>query len=376
MLPDPAPSHVVYRLSAADKLLAALAPADAGEHSKVQKRAPNDEQDAVLTSIRSLLQLARETGDQRLLGQALSRLDADFPNPTANADISLLRADLYQALHRFQPAIAELQRVLQRQPENPQALLMLASLQLVRGDYESAQIACKQLLGLVPPLLSGSCGSIVLARQGGPQKAYELLERLYEQTSPSISDSNVLHYAQVSLAEIADQLGNTSARDWWYLALQSQPRDLYTRIGAARNALYRGDPNEVIRLSEGFDDVDALQLLRAQALQNVDPAAAGAVREKLALRVQLARERGDTLHARDQAAILLDLLQQPADALALAQQNWSLQREPEDTLLLLRAAIAAGRADVEVETRRWLAQRHQSHARYPQPSSDAREGTL
>lgn len=34
---------------------------------------------------------------------------------------------------------------------------------------------------------------------------------------------------------------------------------------------------------------------------------------------------------------------QPHEALRLARVNWALQREPADALLLLRAALAAGR---------------------------------
>ena len=49
-------------------------------------------------------------------------------------------------------------------------------------------------------------------------------------------------------------------------------------------------------------------------------------------------QRGDAVHRREQARFLLDIEQQPAQALAAAQENWRVQREPDDVLILLRAA--------------------------------------
>jgi hypothetical protein len=50
------------------------------------------------------------------------------------------------------------------------------------------------------------------------------------------------------------------------------------------------------------------------------------------------QQRGDSVHRREQARFLLDVSHQPAAALAAAQENWQVQREPEDILILLRAA--------------------------------------
>ena len=47
------------------------------------------------------------------------------------------------------------------------------------------------------------------------------------------------------------------------------------------------------------------------------------------------------VHRREQARYLLDVDHQPAAALAAAQENWKVQREPDDMLILLRAAQAA-----------------------------------
>lgn len=341
------------KLSATDQWLTAF--------NRVETQNSNVRKDK-LTAIKSLLRQARISGDQRLLGQALHSLDLLEQSDT---EVQLLRADIEQALHRFDAALGELRQVVRRDPDNVDAWLMQAAVLNVQGDYRAALAACRQVLTRVPPLLSAGCSSSVQARQGQAQRAYDLLEQLYQQTAPAVTVLEILHQAELSLAEIAEQLGDPRAAQWWQRALVSAPQNLYTRIGAARNALRRGDYAEVIRLSENSENIDALLVLRVQALEFVNATEAVALRTLLADRVAQAQARGDTLHARDQATILLDLMHQPEDALRLAQVNWIKQREPEDTLLLLRAAQAARRADVFEGTWQWLRRWNQTHALYP-----------
>jgi hypothetical protein len=56
---------------------------------------------------------------------------------------------------------------------------------------------------------------------------------------------------------------------------------------------------------------------------------------------EVEQQRGEAVHRREQARFLLDVEQQPEAALIAAQQNWRVQREPDDVLILLRAAQAA-----------------------------------
>jgi hypothetical protein len=61
----------------------------------------------------------------------------------------------------------------------------------------------------------------------------------------------------------------------------------------------------------------------------------------LAEAFHLEEQRGDAVHRREQARFFLDVEPQPLAALAAAQENWRVQREPDDLLILLRAAQAA-----------------------------------
>ncbi|MDP1108498.1 hypothetical protein, partial [Klebsiella pneumoniae] len=89
-------------------------------------------------------------------------------------------------------------------------------------------------------------------------------------------------------------------------------------------------------------EADALLLRRVIALRALgreSAALAAQMRERLAA----ADRREPGRHAREQARFALDVESQPRAALRLAQANWAFQREPADAVLLLRAALAAGR---------------------------------
>jgi len=53
-------------------------------------------------------------------------------------------------------------------------------------------------------------------------------------------------------------------------------------------------------------------------------------------------QRGEAVHRREQARFLLEVEDQPTLSLAAALKNWAVQREPDDVLVLVSAAKAAG----------------------------------
>jgi hypothetical protein len=60
----------------------------------------------------------------------------------------------------------------------------------------------------------------------------------------------------------------------------------------------------------------------------------------LAARFAAGRERGTTVHIREEARFTLALLHDAGRALPLAQANWNVQREPADARILLECALA------------------------------------
>ena len=66
---------------------------------------------------------------------------------------------------------------------------------------------------------------------------------------------------------------------------------------------------------------------------------------------------------REQARFLLDVVGKPPQALATALQNWRTQREPEDLLILWRAAAAAHHPEAAAPALQFLQINHLQDAR-------------
>src|SRR6185369_515182 len=79
--------------------------------------------------------------------------------------------------------------------------------------------------------------------------------------------------------------------------------------------------------------------------------------EELRARFAAATLRGDQRHLREEARFTLVLLRDSSTALALAERDWAVQREPEDARVLLAAALAAGDAAAAERVREWVGAR-------------------
>lgn len=317
--------------------------------------------------VKTHLQRARSEGDPRFLGYA-QRLLQGWPTDQMTDRLRVLRATLWQSLHRFEDARADLNRVLAsdgRSQDHVQALLTLANLEIVQGRYADALTACNQFAEFYPGLIAASCQAQVLARTGQADAAYEDLKALTQQNQPQ-SNTTAMLWAEGTLADIAAQLGEPIAEQHWRNVLALDPDDLYSRTQLADWLIQAERYEQAVALTRGYNDVDSLAVLRAIALQATGSERAKGLIKSLDERFSEARWRGNLLHQRDYARFLLDLRQQPEEALKYARENWQDQREPMDTRLLLRAASASGDAAVAGSTTEWLATINQRDARYPE----------
>jgi len=100
---------------------------------------------------------------------------------------------------------------------------------------------------------------------------------------------------------------------------------------------------------------DLLLLRLALAAKALDDPALKAWESELAARFDAARLRGDTVHQKEEARFALGVQGQAARALALAQENFAVQREPADARTLLEAALAAGQPAAAAPGLKWMA---------------------
>ena len=156
---------------------------------------------------------------------------------------------------------------------------------------------------------------------------------------------------------MAERLGNDAVAEHWFReGLRAAPQDLYMRTACADLLLRLGRPAETLQLTAGHETMEPM-LLRTVIAHRLLNDGAGSQGEALLLSAfDVEQRRGDAVHRREQARFLLDVTRQPAAALAAAEQNWQVQREPEDILILLRASKAAQRSPAAVSVLQFVKQ--------------------
>ena len=81
-------------------------------------------------------------------------------------------------------------------------------------------------------------------------------------------------------------------------------------------------------------------------------------RDEMAARFDAARRSGDSVHRREEARFRLLALKDAAGAVALARENWKVQREPADLRILVQAARAANDPAALALAQDWIARTH------------------
>ena len=305
------------------------------------------------------IQWARQDGDPRLLGQAQAALGHWWAQPAPPPEVRLLRATILQSTHDFDAALRDLRALVALPPaaavptaQRVQAWLTLASVLQVTGRYDEAKPACEALQQVQAPWHAQACLLELQSYLGEADAAQRGLADLAAKAPRELAG-----YIQLMRAELAERQGQGREAALLYQTLLLRQPDAYAEGAYADLLLDQGRAAEVLSLLKGRERNDALLLRLAEAGATVkDPANAARV-SALRARFAAARERGDSVHRREEARFTLRLLKQPAQALQLAQRNWQVQKEPADARILLEAARAAGATppieEVRTFMRRW-----------------------
>lgn len=303
-------------------------------------RDPRDLRVAV-TLARAYVEAGRGTGDPRYAGYAQAVLGPWWALPQPPAEVRLLRAILLQRVHRFDEALADLDPLIAANPRDGQTQLTRATILEVQGRHDEARRACADLRGVVPPLYALTCEVGVMGATGGLQPAYATLLRAWQATPDA--DAGTRAWVLGTLAELAERAGRGAEAEARYReALALGPDDPYLLAAFADFLLDRDRGGEVAKLLAGRERADALLLRLALAAQRAGHASAATLAEQLRARFEAAALRGDRVHLREEARYTLHLRGDAKAAVALALDNWKVQKEPADLLVLTEAAIAAG----------------------------------
>jgi len=368
LLPTPWAGAAPFTPTADDQVLERLPTRAADPRAREMRelrqqlsRRPGDADLAVRLAQRYFDEVAAE-GDPRYIGYAQAALAPWWALPAPPADVRVMRAKLRQFDHQFDAARADLAAVVAADPGQADAWAWLAAIAMVQARYGDARAACEQLAPLTTPLTGVACIAAVdsvTGRAGAAAAALDAALGAAPASAPAgtalASDEERL-WALTRLAETQGRLGrHADAEAAFGRALALGITDGYLLAAYADFLLDRGRPQEVIDLLAGKQRSDLLLLRLALAAKVTgSPAAAGWAAE-LSARFDAARLRGDALHQKEEARYALGVAGDAPRALALAQANFAVQREPADARVLLEAALAAGQPAAAAPVLQWMA---------------------
>ncbi len=304
---------------------------------------------------RRYIGVARAEADPRYLGYAQAVLAPWWGQPRPPAEVLVLRATILQSTHQFGPALADLDALLAANPQNGQAWITRATVLQVQGNFAEAMKSCARLLGIAPDLVVRTCQANVANLTGSARASYASL-RASVDASPG-SPSALRAWSQTLLAEMAQRQGDTAMADRHFReALSLDPDDSYLLGAYADFLLDQGRAADVVTLVQGKTKADGLLLRYALALAAQQSPNAPHFTDLLRYRFEAAALRADTVHQREQSRFELQLMKNPVRALALAQQNWGVQKEPADARVYLEAALAAHDRAAAQPVLAWLQQ--------------------
>jgi len=285
---------------------------------------------------------SRATGDLRFLGYAEATLAPWLNQSPPLPAVLVLHATILQSRHAFDASLQELDRAVAVQPDNAQAWLTRATVLRVLGYYAEALPACDHLGLRADGVITTLCRESLRGLTGHLDSAYTAVAALPSQQLPQA----VRAWRYSELGEMAERLGrDTEAEHWFVEGLQYFRDDFYTRSAYADLLLRHGRDAEVLRLLSDYRSMEPMLLRAAIAEKRTRDRQAASTEAALSNAFAVEARRGDAVHRREQARFLLDVEQQPERALLAAEENWRVQREPDDVLIFLRSALAAHRPD-------------------------------
>ncbi len=318
-----------------------------------QLKARPDDAELRIDLARRYFDLSMAQGDPRYVGYAQGALAPLETTAAGNPSYWLTRGMLEQYNHQFDAALTSLAQALTLDPQSVEAMSWRAAIFMVQARYTDALAECGRMAPLALPLLTAGCRSYAQATSGALASAYRDLGAALS-AQPDAPKGLVL-WTQTRLAEMAQRLlPPASAERHFKAALQLGITDQFLLAAYADFLLRQQRPAEVIALLGEWERSDILLLRLALAGQVAkDPRTAGwtgQLRERFAA----AGARTERLHEQEVARFMLELAQQPDEALKIAATNYATQKEPRDAEVLMRAALAARQPQLAAPALHWL----------------------
>jgi hypothetical protein len=305
---------------------------------------------------RRYFDLSMAQGDPRYVGYASAALTPlDKAAPAANSAYWQIKGMLQQYSHNFDGALASLDKASLADPKSPDPMAWRAAIHMVQANYPKALAECEALKPLTTPLFATGCTQYVRASTGELQSAFDALNAAVK-AEPSAAPELML-WELTRLAEMAIRLKRfDDAESYFQRALKLGVTDQFLLGAYADFLLLQKKPEAVITLLADWERSDILLLRLALAGKAINHKKAADWASALRDRFAEAAKRGDRLHEQEAARFELDIENNPKKALALAANNYKLQKEARDAEVLMRCALAAKDAAAAEPALAWLKQ--------------------
>ncbi len=298
---------------------------------------------ANIQHIQKLLEYAYLQGDPRALGQASALLQQQTTGMN-DASLLMLRAQAAQANHQFTEASSLLRMIHRITPNNADAYLQLASIELVGGQFALARQYCEQIRGLDMLAIRLICLAQVDAMTGQLASTAAKLNT-FEPMLNSLSESQQLWVLLIQ-ADIALRLNDAVLNTQVFSRL---PIDNIPALMARADWLLAHQQwQQVHDLLKDHVEHDGLLIRLVTSKRRLNRADAAQYQRLLTERIVQWRQRDDQAHYREQAGYAL-LAESASQSLALAQKNWLHQRETADVVVYASAALRSqSKADLNI----------------------------
>lgn len=167
--------HYPFELSTSKNPIGSLSKEIAFYQQRIQQR-PEDGLDRVALA-RVYLKMARTSGDSKWYSLAENSAKESLAKlPFDNHGALLILAKVAEARHDFAETIRLSQKSLQTKPDNQDALAMLVTANLAKGEIKKASLFANKLVEGIPTLNSFSLRALVNIAQGKDKAAIEDFE--------------------------------------------------------------------------------------------------------------------------------------------------------------------------------------------------------
>ena len=302
---------------------------------------------------RRYYEMVAEEGDPRYLGYAQAALAPWWDLPEPPVEVQVLRAGLAQFSHNFSGALADLSSVLARDPGNAQARALRATIHIVQARYAEASADCAALRDVTSELIATGCSAMVDGLTGKLDAAHQRLADTLARHADAPAPEKL--WVLIRLAEMAQRQERALQAEAYFRQVVSLGiTDTFLLAAYADFLLDHKRYGEVVAMLKDKTPSDGLllRLVLAETQMKLPTAADRAA--TLAARYHAAQLRGDTVHQQEEARFRLEVHDDAKNALALAQENWKVQKEPRDARILLESALAARSPAAAAPAVRWL----------------------